>query len=389
MSGHYFIGGFDCLGDSVEEQERCIIRARYQCARLIGALAFNLTEDVNNLDPYDSFASILLEHLESKSAIHRMCSAWIIREWKMAQIDKYDEPPPSWMENNNLNEKSEIMEIKNDDNEMIKTANKPLLKLHKSLSDRCIGMLEEQILFDEISNYFSRVQNNFRDLLSFLRNNKLTFKEDGLAGRSIYIVNQINTVVNDVDSRLLKELKIKLSASKKSSAKLKSMIERIEEIIFSIRKSINELNHFSNVLSIGVKSSLASALVAWQFLPERYSPIIRPLMDSIKYEENEQLQRASASSLVRLLNIFCELTYQNSTTPTQKIICNLISYLCSDKNFTPEITLISTLNDHDYQNKSNVQYGILALDNMQKNAERNTLLRRSNSLNLKNKGKFE
>ncbi|KAH9414981.1 hypothetical protein DERP_014274 [Dermatophagoides pteronyssinus] len=397
---NYFIGGTESLGETSEERERCTIRARYQCARLIGALAYYLTEEnesqtLSSLlngtespqtaivqDPLDSFACLFI-------AIQRMCTAWVIKEWAIAKIQRQGEQQPPWITNDNDNDD-------NDDRKIIESP--PSLQLHKKLANRCIESLEEQIFFDEISAYVSRVQYNFRDLLTTLRTNKIEFNDQELVGKNVYTFVQINSVIDNLKNHQLIEMKQKLNENRKPNPKLKSLIECLEEKISLTRRTILDLNQLTNSYTIGVKSSLATSLIEWRHLPDRLSPIIKPVMDSIKQEDNEQLQRGSASSLVKLLNIFCERTYRNSTqsTPTAKIINNLITYLCSDRNFTPEVR--SIFNDNHLssssssgggdkttkQNSDAAQYGILALENMQKIAEQNLTLRRSNSMNMKN-----
>ncbi|OTF83800.1 hypothetical protein BLA29_006835, partial [Euroglyphus maynei] len=386
----------ELLGETSEERERCAIRSRYQCARLIGALAFYLTEpngtpsplngviESNNSesstiiqDPLDSFACLLLIHLNSKSAIQRMCSAWVIQKWATAKIDRQGERQPHWITNNDNDRKAT-------------ESPPPPLQLHKGLADRCIESLEEQIFFDEISAYVSRVQYNFRELLTTLRTNKVQFNDTELTGKTVYTFPQINSVIYDLQHRSLIEMKRKLNENRKPNTKLKSLIECVEEKILITRRAVTDLNQLTTSYSIGVKSSLASSLIEWRFLPDRLSPIIKPVMDSIKQEDNEQLQRGSASSLVKLLNIFCERTYSNSvqSTPISKIINNLITYLCSDRNFTPEVRLSidnNNKNNGGDGDKTNAQYGIFALENMQRIAEINTALRRSNSMNIKNR----
>ncbi|KPM11156.1 TATA-binding protein-associated factor 172-like protein [Sarcoptes scabiei] len=395
----YFIGGSEVLGESSEERERCTIRARYQCAKLIGILAFHLTEDVHqnqslngqseslvsNRDALDSFALLLLGHLNTKSAIQRMCCSWILREWAISKIESMNEPLLSWIEKNSPSDSAKNSNLFSN------------MKLHKDLSDRCYELLDDQILFDEISPYVSRVQFNFRTLLSLLRSKQIQFNETCLGNSTIFSFEQINTVVEDVNKNSLEDLRKKILNSKRSPVKLKNLLKSLEEKLILIQQSIAELNYATNSLSIEVKSSLASALISWRSIPDRMSPIIKPIMDSIKVEHNEQLQRASASSLVKLLNIFCERTHHNPqiSTPTTKIINNLVTYLCSDRNFTPEATLEieqkSILSSENKNSSSplNAQLGILALDNMQKMIERNSIFKRSNSNTFKFKSNSE
>ena len=378
QSDQYYIGGAESFGDTSDEREKCVIRARYQCAKLIGTLAYFLTEP--NLHPVESsdqpstqealesFAQILLLHLNSKSAIQRMCSAWIIKEWAVIKVERDGEKVPIWVKN---------------DSEQPASQNVPPLQLYKTLANRCLELLQEPIYYDELNVLFSRIQSQFRDFVNLLRTNQVSFNESIVAGKFGFTPLQIiTTLLNDISENTLPTLR----AHKKPSKILKQTITSVEDRVTSIRRLINESTAYSNSLSIGVNSAIASALVSWHFLPEKLNPIIRPLMDSIKAESNEQLQRSSSSSLVLLLRLCSERIYhdQSLPTPLPKIIKNLITYLCCDKNFTPDVILQVS------DTKFKYQLGILSLENMQKIADKSICLRRSNSMNVsKNKNSEE
>jgi len=68
-------------------------------------------------------------------------------------------------------------------------------------------------------------------------------------------------------------------------------------------------------------------------LPVKLSPVVKPLMESIRKEENELFQRESAKHLCALMN----LVVSRSPSPVPKIVGNLTTFLCSDTNFTPPI----------------------------------------------------
>lgn len=364
QSEEYYIGGSESFGEASEDREKCVIRARCQCARLIGTLAYFLTEQKlhsatsggdqsSPQEALDSFVQILLIHLNSRSAIQRMCSAWIIKEWAEAKVGHEGESAPLWISNNGT------LDCK--------------LQLPKVLADRCLELLQEQIYYDEVTIQFSRIQLQFRDFLNMLRSNKVSFDESSVSGKTVHTIQQISAFLEEISSNSLPALRAKQSGSKKAPKNLKQTISSVEQRVGQIRRLLSEMTAYSNCLSISVNSSMASALVAWHFLPEKLNPIIRPIMDSIKGEVNEQLQRGSASSLVQLLRLCCERIIENPELPTPlpKIIKNLITYLCSDRSFTPEVALSS----------GECQLGILTLDNMQRIAEKNITLRRSNSLN--------
>lgn len=103
-------------------------------------------------------------------------------------------------------------------------------------------------------------------------------------------------------------------------------------------------------------------MVGFRVLSEKLNPVIKPLMDSIKMEENEQMQESSAKTLARLL----ELCQSRSPCPNNKILKNICLFLCADAELTPRINLA----DLD---------GILTLMQQQRQAEKALAGKRANS----------
>lgn len=48
--------------------------------------------------------------------------------------------------------------------------------------------------------------------------------------------------------------------------------------------------HFYLLTSTRVQASIAEAAVRWNCLPDKMNPVVRPLMDSLRREENLELQ---------------------------------------------------------------------------------------------------
>lgn len=98
--------------------------------------------------------------------------------------------------------------------------------------------------------------------------------------------------------------------------------------------TITETNQEWQVLQLRVHTFAACAVVSLQQLPEKLNPIIKPLMETIKKEENTLVQNYAAQSIAKLL--------QQCTTrtpcPNSKIIKNLCSSLCVDPYLTPCVT---------------------------------------------------
>lgn len=61
-------------------------------------------------------------------------------------------------------------------------------------------------------------------------------------------------------------------------------------------------------------------------LPAKLNPVVKPLMESIRKEENELFQRKSAENLCRLM----ERVLDRNPCPIPKIIQNLVGFLCAE-----------------------------------------------------------
>ena len=90
-----------------------------------------------------------------------------------------------------------------------------------------------------------------------------------------------------------------------------------------------------NSLNNTTQSALARAVVGFRILPvNTVNPVVKPLMDSIKSEENEQLQKSSAGTLARLLEL-CQI---RTPSPNVKILKNICIFLCADTELTPRVS---------------------------------------------------
>lgn len=87
------------------------------------------------------------------------------------------------------------------------------------------------------------------------------------------------------------------------------------------------------MLNITCQAALAGAVTELKSVSGKLNPVIKPLMESIKKEESEILQRISAEEIAHLIELFVDRT----PCPNSKIISNLCTFLCSDVEFTPRI----------------------------------------------------
>ncbi|WFD01681.1 TATA-binding protein-associated factor mot1 [Malassezia obtusa] len=77
-----------------------------------------------------------------------------------------------------------------------------------------------------------------------------------------------------------------------------------------------------------VLSAVATAVIAWEVLPAKLNPVIRSIMNSVKYEENVDLQARSAAAVARFLEL-CSREGARAN-PSPKIVRNLCAFVCQD-----------------------------------------------------------
>lgn len=91
-----------------------------------------------------------------------------------------------------------------------------------------------------------------------------------------------------------------------------------------------------------ILANYASATLRFSGLPKKLNPVIRALMDSIKEEKNEKLQKLSGDSIMYLVN---ELVRIGKINVSDKIVKNLCGFLCVDTTEVPEFAANATLKD--------------------------------------------
>lgn len=84
-------------------------------------------------------------------------------------------------------------------------------------------------------------------------------------------------------------------------------------------------------LHLRVHMFTACAVVNLQALPDKLNPVVRPLMEAAKREENTLVQGYAASFIAKLL----QQCATRSPCPNPKIIKNLCSSVCVDPLLTP------------------------------------------------------
>lgn len=84
-------------------------------------------------------------------------------------------------------------------------------------------------------------------------------------------------------------------------------------------------------LHLRVHTFTACAVVGLAALPDKLNPVVRPLMEAVKKEENTLVQGYAASKIARLL----QLCASRTPCPNAKIVKNLCGSVCVDPMLTP------------------------------------------------------
>jgi TATA-binding protein-associated factor len=101
----------------------------------------------------------------------------------------------------------------------------------------------------------------------------------------------------------------------------------------SVVEVISNAKNIKDQRDIRIRAAAASALVAMKVSPKKPTHIIKGMMDSVKKEENVELQQRSAASVARLVELFA---VGGRSGPAQKVVSNLAKFSCIDTSETPE-----------------------------------------------------
>nr|XP_033799591.1 TATA-binding protein-associated factor 172 isoform X4 [Geotrypetes seraphini] len=283
-----YIAGTDSITEDPAIRDYVVIRARVMAARLLGSLCCCICDSSVNstaqeIKPADSLAQLLLFHLNSKSALQRISVALVICEWAALQKER----------------------------KSVALAVQPQL----------LAVLSEYLYYDEIAIPFTRMQNECKQLIS-----ALTDVHIDIANRvscSVFTIDQANELVTVVFNEAT-------SANNLNPRVLQHLDSKRQQV----QMTVTETNQEWQILQQRVHTFAACAIVNLQQLPEKLNPVIKPLMEAVKKEENTLVQNYAALCIAKLLQQ-CIL---RTPCPNPKIIKNICSSLCVDPHLTPLVT---------------------------------------------------
>ncbi|KAA0718268.1 TATA-binding protein-associated factor 172 [Triplophysa tibetana] len=280
-----YIGGADTITEDPATRDYVVTRARLMAAKLLGVLCScicdpRLNSSSQELRPAESLAQLLLFHLNSKSALQRITVAMVICEWAALQ--------------------------------------KECELLSSVVQPRLLAILSEQLYYDEIAIPFTRMQNECKQLIALLADAEIDVSER--MNCTVFTIDQANELVTNIFSECTSSLNLKSRE-----------FQPLDSKKLQAQSTVCETSAEWQQLQLRVHTFTACAVVALAMLPEKLNPVVRPLMEAARREENTLVQGYAASSIARLL----QLCANRTPCPNGKIVKNLCGSVCVDPMLTP------------------------------------------------------
>lgn len=156
---------------------------------------------------------------------------------------------------------------------------------------------------------------------------------DAGAGPSAFSIAHADSIIGHDFDRLERSL---TPAARITSAK------HLEEARTNAKTAINEAKRVKDERDTRIKAVAAGAVVAFRDIPRKPSSLIKSLMDSIKLEENIDLQKRSAASIASLIAYYADAEKRG---PADKVMTNLMKFYCTDTSETPEFRVNAKLQE--------------------------------------------
>uniref|UniRef100_A0A8C1T481 BTAF1 RNA polymerase II, B-TFIID transcription factor-associated n=1 Tax=Cyprinus carpio TaxID=7962 RepID=A0A8C1T481_CYPCA len=280
-----YIGGAETITEDPATRDYVVTRARLMAAKLLGALCScicdpRLNSSSQELRPAESLAQLLLFHLNSKSALQRIVVSMVICEWA------------------GLQKECEL--------------------LSSVVQPRLLVVLSEQLYYDEIAIPFTRMQNECKQLIALLADANIDVRER--INSTVFTIDQANELVTTIFSECTSSLNLK-----------SRQFQLLDSKRLQARSTVSETSTDWQQLQLRVHTFAACAVVGLAMLPDKLNPVVRPLMEAARREENMLVQGYAASNIARLL----QLCAARSPCPNAKILKNLCSSVCVDPMLTP------------------------------------------------------
>ncbi|XP_054654807.1 TATA-binding protein-associated factor 172 isoform X1 [Dunckerocampus dactyliophorus] len=280
-----YIAGAETVTDDPVSRDYVVVRSRLMAAKLLGSLCRCICDPQLNaasqeIRPAESLGQLLLFHLNSKSALQRIAVALVLCEWAALQKDC----------------------------QIVSAIVQP----------RLLAILSEQLYYDEIAIPFTRMQNECKQLIAFLSEAHIDLQDR--LNCNVFTIDQANELLTTIFTESTTGLNVK-------TKQWQVLDSKRQQAQATVLETSNEWQQ----LHLRVHMFCACAVINLQVLPDKLNPLVRPLMEAIKREENTLIQGYAASFIAKLL----QQCAGRSPCPNSKIIKNLCASVCVDSSVTP------------------------------------------------------
>lgn len=218
---------------------------------------------------------------------------------------------------------------------------------------------ERPSYYSDLTNYLRVVRAQSQQLLNVFQEHAhvagaklpllaVVCQGDPDAGKNAFSIADAERLVAQDYERLRKGLS---SVQRMSSADLLATAKLDTEA------AIAEAQKVKKQYDMRVRSSAAAALVAFGDVPKRPQATIKGIMDSVKEEDNTDLQHRSAGAIASLV---AQLVATERPKVVEKIVGNLVKFSCMETGETPEFHpnadreagILSLQKDEDIQDRA-------------------------------------
>lgn len=144
------------------------------------------------------------------------------------------------------------------------------------------------------------------------------------AGPNAFGLADAERIANEDFDRLMKLL---------TPAQRVTGVQFLNDARENARIAVNEAKRIKELREMRIRAAVAGALVALKEIPKKPSLVIKNIMDSVKLEENFEVQQRSSAAIASLIDFY---NAAGKRGPVEKILGNLVKFCCVDTSETPE-----------------------------------------------------
>ncbi|KDQ06750.1 hypothetical protein BOTBODRAFT_39402 [Botryobasidium botryosum FD-172 SS1] len=258
-----------------------------------------------------TFGHLLLFYQTSPSMLQQFLTATIIQEWA-EEVDTQYPPSPD------------------------QSALLALSPVAAELQAKLLTFLESELpsSYHEMYLVLSRISTECRNLLqSFTLDAKVPQSKIPQLPVNIDLTGTDENgftidVAHDAVGSMFTTLKASLGRTKKKEQLF------LEEQRQKVLLGISQYAAIKEQHDIRVSAAVAGAVIALRLMPAKLNPVIRSVMNGVKFEENIDLQTRAARSVALFVSIYASAA-SSRANPTEKIVKNLCTFVCQDTTVTP------------------------------------------------------